>query len=86
MICYIPTSYFNKGLNDARFTYECRLPKGPRSILFREYLPVMKPLLDTMRDIAQQRQKTVAQVALNWNLSKGFLVLVGARTPQQVLK
>jgi pyridoxine 4-dehydrogenase len=24
------------------------------------------------------------QVVLNWNLRRGFLVLVGARTPQQV--
>ena len=39
-----------------------RLPKGPRSILFREFLPIMKPLLDELRDIARQRKKTVSQV------------------------
>lgn len=39
-----------------------RLPKGPRAILFREFLPIMKPLLDTLRDIARQRKKTVGQV------------------------
>ena len=134
------------------------LPTGPRSILFREFLPVMKPLLEELRDIARQRKKSVAQVerdksesyamnvdlsldptlnrfcstavviecripithsshylsylspalsvcvvsccyfptlllgwvgilhkvALNWNLQKGFLVLVGIRSVEQV--
>ena len=39
-----------------------RLPKGPRSILFREFLPIMKPLLDELRDVARLRKKTVSQV------------------------
>lgn len=38
------------------------LPKGPRGLLFREYLPVMGPLLNTLRDIAKTRKKTVSQV------------------------
>ena len=32
----------------------------------------MKPLLDELRSVAGYRKKTVAQVALNWNLQKGF--------------
>jgi pyridoxine 4-dehydrogenase len=39
-----------------------RLPKGPRAILFREYLPAMAPLLGELRDIAKTRRKTVSQV------------------------
>lgn len=39
------------------------LPSGPRFILFREYLPIMKPLLDELRDIAKKRNKSVAQVS-----------------------
>jgi pyridoxine 4-dehydrogenase len=62
----------------------CSLPKGPRALLFREYLPVMDPLLSVLREIAKQRRKTVPQVALNWNLQKGFLVLVGMRNVEQV--
>ena len=62
---------------------EDRLPTGVRGILFREYLPSLRPLLGTMRQIAKDRKKTVAQVALNWNLCKGFLVLVGTRTVEQ---
>jgi len=59
------------------------LPAGPRRLLFREYLPVMTPLLAVLREIALQRRKSVAQVALNWNLQKGFLVLVGIRSVEQ---
>ena len=36
-----------------------------------------------MREVARARGKTVSQIALNWNLSKGFLVLAGTRTPEQ---
>lgn len=70
------------GLLTDRYTLDA-LPRGPRSLLFREFLPLMQPLLKELRDIAQQRRKTVAQVALNWNLQKGFLVLVGIRSVQQ---
>jgi hypothetical protein len=40
----------------------CSLPKGPRGLLFREYLPAMGPLLNVLREIAKQRRKTVPQV------------------------
>jgi diketogulonate reductase-like aldo/keto reductase len=53
-------------------------------LLFKEYLPVMQGLLGELRAIATARKKTVAQVALNWNMQKGFLVLVGVRDVQQV--
>ena len=36
-----------------------------------------------LREIAKNRGKTVAQIAINWSLCKGFLVIVGTRTPQQ---
>lgn len=59
------------------------LPSGPRSLLFKDFLPSIEPLLQVMREIAIKRKKTVSQVALNWNLSKGFLVLVGIRSVNQ---
>jgi len=40
-----------------------KLPTGPRAILFREYLPGMKVLLDELRDIAKARNKSVPQVS-----------------------
>ena len=48
-------------MNNSLF-FNGRLPRGPRAILFREYLPLMGPLLGTLREIAKNRKKTVAQV------------------------
>ena len=39
-----------------------QLPAGPRGILFRQILPGLQPLLDTMRQIASRRRKTMSQV------------------------
>lgn len=60
-----------------------KFPSGPRGLLFKEKLPKIAGLLDVLRDIARQRKKTVAQVVLNWNMQKGFLVLAGVRTVAQ---
>ena len=46
----------------------------------------MKPLLEELRSIALARKKTVSQIALNWNLQKGFLVLVGIRSVPQAME
>ena len=59
------------------------LPTGVRGVLFREFLPIMTPILQELRNIAVERGKSVAQVALNWNISKGLLVVVGMRTITQ---
>ena len=42
------------------------LPKGPRGLLFRQILPGLAPLLDTLRAVAERRNKTMSQVAVNW--------------------
>lgn len=78
-IAYSPLAL---GLLTDRYTID-KLPSGPRFILFREYLPVMKPLLQELREVARQRKKSVAQVTLNWVLNKGFLILVGMRSVEQ---
>ena len=70
------------GLLTDKYTVDA-LPSGPRGLLFREFLPVMGPLLGELRSVARFRKKTVSQVALNWNLQKGFLVLVGVRSVAQ---
>lgn len=38
------------------------VPKGPRGQLFRQILPGLTPLLETMRVIAAGRGKTLPQV------------------------
>jgi pyridoxine 4-dehydrogenase len=70
------------GLLTDKYTVD-NLPSGPRGLLFREFLPVMGNLLGELRSVARSRKKTVSQVALNWNLQKGFLVLVGVRSVAQ---
>jgi pyridoxine 4-dehydrogenase len=42
------------------------------------------PLLNIMTTIAEQRQKTVAQVALNYIISKGAIPIPGCRTVAQL--
>ena len=61
-----------------------KLPLGVRGLLFKEYLPRISGLLDVLRDIATKRRKSMAQIVLNWNLQKGFLLLVGVRSVAQV--
>ena len=79
MIAYSPLAL---GLLTDRYNLD-NLPKGPRAFLFKEYLPVIEPLLNELRIIAASKKKTVAQVALNWTMSKGALVLVGMRSVEQ---
>lgn len=37
-----------------------------------------------MREISQKRDKTLAQIAINWTLCKGALPIPGAKNPRQV--
>lgn len=60
------------------------LPKGPRGLLFKQLLPSIQPLLRTMREIAKNRGVSCSAVAINWAMTKGALVIVGAKTPEQV--
>ena len=50
------------GLLADKYT-EDKLPNGIRGILFREFLPIMRPLLGELREIAKTRRKTVSQVS-----------------------
>lgn len=78
-IAYSPLAL---GLLSDKYTVD-RLPPGPRGLLFREYLPALTPLLSELRSLARERKKSVSQIALNYCLSKGFLVLVGMNTVEQ---
>ena len=48
----------------------------------------MEPLLETMATIAQARDKTIAQVALNWLLTKDACIvpIPGAKNAKQALE
>lgn len=59
------------------------LPSGLRGLVFRQILPGVQGLLDCVRAIAQERQKTMAQVAINWCMCKGTIPIPGAKTLHQ---
>ena len=54
-------------------------PPGPRSAIFNDdRLRSVEPLISLLRDIGQSHGgKTPAQVAVNWNICKGTLPIVG---------
>lgn len=80
LIAYSPLGL---GLLTGKYQDKNSLPKGIRGLLFRQLLPGIQSLLDCLQEIAQQRQKTMAQVALNWCICKGTIPIPGAKTIQQ---
>ncbi|XP_074380586.1 pyridoxal reductase, chloroplastic isoform X3 [Apium graveolens] len=59
------------------------LPSGPRSLLFKQIIPGLEPLLNSLGKIAQRRRKTIPQVAINWCISKGTVPIPGVKTLKQ---
>lgn len=80
LIAYSPLAL---GLLTGKYSSQGPFPQGVRGILFRQLLPKIQPLLHTLQDIADQRQKTSAQVALNWCIAKGTLPIPGAKSLNQ---
>ncbi|MGB3492861.1 MAG: aldo/keto reductase, partial [Elainellaceae cyanobacterium] len=60
-----------------------KLPSGLRGLAFRQILPGVEGLLSCLQAIAQERQKTPAQVAINWCMCKGTIPIPGAKTLHQ---
>jgi pyridoxine 4-dehydrogenase len=79
LIAYSPLTL---GLLTGKYS-ATNLPSGVRGSLFRRLLPKIQPLLNLLQVIADQRQKTSAQVALNWCLCKGTLPIPGAKSLAQ---
>jgi pyridoxine 4-dehydrogenase len=80
LIAYSPLAL---GLLTGKYSTQGELPPGLRGVLFRQLLPRIQPLLDTLGAIAASRDKTPAQVALNWCLCKGTIPIPGAKTLAQ---
>ncbi len=81
LIAYSPLAL---GLLTGKYQEKGRLPKGFRGLFFREMLPKSCPLLQGLEEIANYRQKTMAQVAINWCICKGFIPIPGAKNCQQM--
>ncbi|MBD0336419.1 MAG: aldo/keto reductase [Cyanobacteria bacterium Co-bin13] len=80
LIAYSPLGL---GLLTGKYAVGGTLPKGLRGLVFRQLLPGIQPLLEGMGAIATTRQKTPAQIALNWCICKGTIPIPGAKTVQQ---
>jgi pyridoxine 4-dehydrogenase len=80
LIAYSPLAL---GLLTGKYNEQGPYPNGLRGWLFRQILPGARSLLDCIRAIAQSRNKTMAQVALNWCICKGTLPIPGAKSVKQ---
>lgn len=80
LIAYSPLAL---GILTGKYTDRTTLPKGLRGFLFRQLLPGVQPVLKAVDAIATFRQKTMAQVALNWCICKGFIPIPGAKSLAQ---
>ncbi|CAN6317851.1 unnamed protein product [Urochloa humidicola] len=60
------------------------LPKGPRSVLFRQILPGLESLLTCLKQISEKKGKTMSQVAINWCICKGTIPIPGVKTVRHV--
>lgn len=59
------------------------IPRGPRGLLFRQILPGLEPLLSSLKAIAEKRNKTMPQVAINWCICKGTVPIPGVKSVKQ---
>jgi pyridoxine 4-dehydrogenase len=55
-------------------------PSFPKSLTMKKYYEDAEPVLKVMRRIASEKDKTVAQVAINWVMRKGAIPIPGARS------
>jgi pyridoxine 4-dehydrogenase len=80
LIAYSPLAL---GLLTGKYSETGPFPKGIRGILFRQLLPGIQSLLACLREIANARNKSMSQVALNWCICKGTIPIPGAKTIEQ---
>ncbi|MDZ8187387.1 MAG: aldo/keto reductase [Nostoc sp. ChiSLP02] len=80
LIAYSPLAL---GLLTGKYSVGGAFPKGIRGLLFRQILPGVRSLLECLQEIAQSRNKTMSQVAINWCICKGTIPIPGAKTVEQ---
>ena len=80
LIAYSPLGL---GMLTGKYGPDGPYPKGLRGLVFRQLLPGMKPLLETLSAISTHRNKTPAQIALNWCMCKGAIPIPGAKSLPQ---
>jgi len=80
LIAYSPLAL---GLLTGKYASESAVPKGIRGFLFKQILPKIHPLQTCLRQIAESRNKTMSQVAINWCICKGTIPIPGAKNVEQ---
>ena len=89
LIAYSPLAL---GLLTGKYSEQGPLPKGIRGLLFRQILRGMhrrkeasagRSLLSCLQEVAQFRNKTMSQVAINWCICKGTIPIPGAKSVEQ---
>lgn len=80
LIAYSPLAL---GLLTGKYSEKTALPKGVRRLAFQQILPGIKPLLGCLKEIAESRNKTMSQVAINWCICKGTIPIPGAKSVEQ---
>ncbi|MEO1005464.1 MAG: aldo/keto reductase [Cyanobacteria bacterium J06638_38] len=80
LIAYSPLCL---GILTGKYNNPSTYPKGLRGLLFKRLVPEAKPLLECLNAIAKYRHKTMAQVAINWCISKGAIPIPGAKNIKQ---
>ncbi|HYW19040.1 MAG TPA: aldo/keto reductase [Nodularia sp. (in: cyanobacteria)] len=80
LIAYSPLAL---GILTGKYAEKGNLPKGIRGLLFRQLLPGVRSLLECLREIAEFRNKTMSQVAINWCICKGTIPIPGAKSLEQ---
>ncbi|MEN9220727.1 MAG: aldo/keto reductase, partial [Thermostichales cyanobacterium GMQP_bins_62] len=79
LIAYSP---LGMGLLTGKYSEE-QVPPGPRGWQAAATLRKKAPLLQRLRQLAEQYGKTPAQVALNWLLCQGVVPIPGAKNARQ---
>ena len=80
LIAYSP---IEKGLLSGKYNVDSP-PPGSRGRMYTNLLPKIGPLLKAMTEIGQDHGgKSNSQVALNWVICKGALVIPGAKNAEQ---
>jgi pyridoxine 4-dehydrogenase len=80
LIAYSPLAL---GILTGKYSETGNLPKGIRGLMCKQLLPGAKSLLNCLQEIAKYRNKTIAQVAINWCISKGTIPIPGAKNVKQ---
>ena len=80
LIAYSPLGL---GLLTGKYKSKSDLPKGLRKFALGQLLPGVKPLLACLSAIATEKEKNMAQVAINWCICKGTIPIPGAKNLQQ---